>query len=152
VARAGGVISQPVAIGDYLYVPAGAGIDVWNLADPAHPAHVGRTAVGHEAPGPILDLGAAADHLYANWTGFPNGVTIFSLADPTHPSLVGEIDGETPTFVARNPTAAPVYVERAAPNAFIAISAGTYSYSRNDVASGLGHSHHARPARPSFEP
>jgi len=93
VTRAGGTVSQPVAVGDFLYVPAGVGIDVWNIANPAHPAHVGRTAAGSETPGTIRDLAAAANHLYANWNGIPNGVSVYSLADPAHPSLVGEIDG-----------------------------------------------------------
>jgi hypothetical protein len=93
IARAGGLISQPVTVGDYLYVPAGAGIDVWNLADPAHPVHAGRTDAGSETPGEIRDLATAANRLYANWTGAPNGVAVYSLADPAHPLLVGEVDG-----------------------------------------------------------
>jgi hypothetical protein len=92
VTRAGGQISQPVAVGDYLYVPAGVGLDVWSLADPAHPVHVGRTGASDEAPGPIDDVVAISGHLYAVWRNIDSGVAVYSLDDPAHPARVGAID------------------------------------------------------------
>ncbi len=89
----GGTLSPPVARGDYLYVGAGSTINVWNMADPTHPAYVGRNA-DSPAPGPVSALAIVGDTLYAGWSS-PDGnagITIYSLADPAHPLGVGEFD------------------------------------------------------------
>lgn len=89
----GGALSPPVAHGRYLYVGSGTTIGVWDMADPAHPAWVGRTSSAPTS-GPIDALVAVGDYLYAGWSsmGMSGGVTIYSLADPAHPVVAGEYD------------------------------------------------------------
>jgi len=95
VARVGGRIMQPVPVGEFLYVPAGAGLDVWSLADAAHPAHVGHTSGADEVPGVVRDIVAAGNHLYVEASWPDPGVAVYSLADPAHPALVGHFDIDT---------------------------------------------------------
>lgn len=89
----GGALAPPVTHGDYLYVGSGSTINVWNMADPAHPAYAGRNADA-PAPGPVSALAVVGDTLYAGWST-PDGnagISIYSLADPAHPLGVGAFD------------------------------------------------------------
>ena len=89
----GGALSAPAAHGQYLYVGSGTTIGVWDMADPAHPAWVGRTSAAPTA-GPIDSLITLGDYLYAGWSsmGVAGGITIYSLADPAHPVVAAEYD------------------------------------------------------------
>ena len=81
----GGALSPPVAHDGYLYVGTGATLSVWNMADPANPAYVGRSGSA-PAEGPIRALTMVGDYLYAAWNtpSDTGGLIVYSLTDPAH--------------------------------------------------------------------
>lgn len=89
----GGVVSAPVAHGDYLYVGTGSTIGVWDMAIPSNPVYAGRTS-DSPAPGPLRGLSMVGDFLYAAWNSpaGTGGLLVYSLSDPAHPVQVAAID------------------------------------------------------------
>jgi len=72
--------------GDYAYVADySAGLSVISIADPAHPAEVGRCSLG-------TAYGVAASEGYAYVADVGSGLWIISVADPAHPARVGHYD------------------------------------------------------------
>ncbi|HKP66771.1 MAG TPA: hypothetical protein VJX31_09110, partial [Casimicrobiaceae bacterium] len=88
----GGIVSPPVAYGDFVYAASGISVEIWNVADAAHFAKTGLAPAEHP-PGPIFGLAIRGDFLYVGWTDdarTTGGFQIYSLADPAHPARVGE--------------------------------------------------------------
>ena len=80
----GGGVTSPVVHGNYMYIGTGVTVTVWNMADPTHPALVGRTKRYPERA-PIVGLALIGKYLYAGWSG---GISIYSLSDPANPVRV----------------------------------------------------------------
>lgn len=96
-AALGGSLSDPIAVGDHVYVPNGATISVWNRAQPGAPVAAGdtRTAPAH---GWLTGLTRRGDYLYASYRGYDSlvsGVAVYSIADRAHPVLLGQYDDYT---------------------------------------------------------
>lgn len=92
--RGGTLQSDPVAMGDLVYVSTGRVISTWAYDDPAAPLHLSDSA---PASAPITGLVRHGEHLYASWRGTDGGggVAVWSLADPLEPELVAEFDDYT---------------------------------------------------------
>lgn len=92
----GGVVSPPVAYGNFVCAASGISFEVWNIADTAHPAKVPFAQDAHAA-GPIFGLAIVGDFLYVGWSDdarTTGGFDIYSLADPAHPLRAGEADAQ----------------------------------------------------------
>lgn len=91
-AALGGTLSDPVAVGDYIYVPSGPTVSAWSRAQPGTPVAVGDTRAT-PIKGWLTGLAHRGDYLYASYRGYDSlvsGVAVYSIADPAHPVLVGE--------------------------------------------------------------
>ncbi|HJU40768.1 MAG TPA: hypothetical protein VJ724_14455 [Tahibacter sp.] len=91
-AALGGSLSDPVAVGDYVYVPQGATISAWSRAQPGAPVALGDTRTA-PAKGWLTGLAHRGDYLYASYRGYDSlvsGVAVYSIADRAHPVLVGQ--------------------------------------------------------------
>ncbi|WDE09913.1 Ig-like domain-containing protein [Thalassomonas haliotis] len=87
----GGRYGQGVYGGNYLYIPRGSSVSVWDLSDPAIPEEVftsGQTPV----KGIINSLVIAGDHLYAAVAGQKGYLAAFSLSEPAAPALITEVE------------------------------------------------------------
>jgi hypothetical protein len=88
----GGMLSDPVAHGKYLYVGTGVTLTVWDMVDPTHPVLAGRTK-RYPEQGPIMALALVVNDIYVGWNnGTTSGITIYSLDDPVNPRPVARLD------------------------------------------------------------
>ncbi|HKE49694.1 MAG TPA: hypothetical protein VKB52_16630 [Rhodanobacteraceae bacterium] len=90
----GGLVSTPVAFGDFVYVASGVSIAIWNIADAAHPARI-PFEPDERPPGPIFGLVTVGQFLYVGWANDARtdaGFQIYSLGDPAHPTRVGDAE------------------------------------------------------------
>lgn len=88
----GGAVTPPVAYQSFVYAASGISVEIWNLADAAHPVKT-TLAPSEHTPGPIFGLAIRGDFLYVGWSDdlrTTGGFQIYSLADPAHPARVGQ--------------------------------------------------------------
>ncbi len=82
----GGATSVAVR-GNHLYAAIESrGLDVFDVADPARPAH------SASLPSKVRQITLAGDHLYASVLDRPASLRVYSLADPALPEPVATID------------------------------------------------------------
>ncbi|MCE9580034.1 MAG: hypothetical protein K8W52_43360 [Deltaproteobacteria bacterium] len=77
--------------GGRVYLGAsGGGLEIWDLADPAHAVKLGGWLHPNApSPSPYLhDLYVHGDRAYLNY--WDSGMTILDVSDPAHPEVVGE--------------------------------------------------------------
>lgn len=73
--------------GHYAYVAnREAGLQIVDIADPAHPVTVGSVAT----PGTALMVAIAGSHAYVT-AGEAGGLQVIDISDPTHPFIVGSL-------------------------------------------------------------
>lgn len=88
----GGAVTPPIAYQSFVYAASGISVEIWNVADAAHPVKT-MLAPGEYTPGPIFGLAVRGDFLYVGWADdarSTGGFQIYSLADPAHPARVGQ--------------------------------------------------------------
>ncbi len=87
-----GQLGQPTYANNYLYIPQGSLISIWDMSTPTAPDEVFKTSLA-PTKGAIKAITVVGNYLYATVSGSGDGyLAVYSLVEPDKPQLITEFN------------------------------------------------------------